>query len=202
MPDTPPHKRLIVGLGNPGRAYRHTPHNIGWEVVDRLAGDFGLQWATSRRHEAELAEGPTDIGPLCLMKPLTFMNLSGRAVASWVRTKPIDLADILVITDDINLPLGRVRIRPGGSAGGHNGLKSLIACLGSDQFPRLRIGINPGQYIDDLTNYVLSPLPARERAWLSDVQELAAEAVRVWAVEGCRKAMNRFNGQFVAPPET
>ena len=127
-----------------------------------------------------------EAGPLCLMKPLTYMNLSGQAVAAWLRHRPLDLQDILVITDDVNLPMGKIRIRKGGSAGGHNGLKSLIACLGSDQFPRLRIGIDPGTGIYDLREFVLSSLPPREKVWLGDSLDMAAKAALIWATEGCR----------------
>lgn len=201
MSASAPEKRLIVGLGNPGRAYRHTPHNVGWDVVDRLADSFGFSWTDSKRYNAEIAEGLAgEAGPLCLMKPLTYMNLSGQAVAAWLRNKPLDLQQILVITDDVNLPMGKIRIRDGGSAGGHNGLKSLISCLGSEMFPRLRIGIDPGTGIYDLREFVLSSLPAREREWLGDSLGMAADAAIVWAREGCRAAMNKFNGVQIDPP--
>lgn len=194
--------KLIVGLGNPGRRYAATAHNLGFEVVDRLARRWGFALRMNERYEAEIAEGQIASVPAMLVRPRTFMNLSGRAVAAIARQRELGPDDLLVITDDVNLPIGRLRIRQGGRAGGHNGLKSIIACLGSDAFARLRIGIHPGADIDDLVQYVLAKLPPEERRRLDKMLDLAADAVEHWAAQGSVAAADRFNGikPFEADP--
>ncbi len=186
--------KLIVGLGNPGRRYAATAHNMGFEVVDRLARRWGLALRTNERCEAEIAEGQVASVPAMLVRPQTFMNLSGRAVAALTRQRELGADDLLVITDDVNLPIGRLRIRSGGSAGGHNGLKSIIECLGTDAFARLRIGIHPGAEIDDLVQYVLAKLPPEERRRLDQMLDLAADAAQHWAAQGAAATADRFNG--------
>lgn len=194
--------KLIVGLGNPGRRYAATAHNLGFEVVERLARRWGMALRSIERYEAEIAEGQVASIPALLVRPRTFMNLSGKAVAAIARQRELGPDDLLVVTDDVNLPIGRLRIRPSGRAGGHNGLKSIIECLGSDAFARLRIGIHPGGEIDDLVQYVLAKLPPEERRRLDKMLDLAADAAEHWAAQGAVAAADRFNGMkpFEADP--
>jgi PTH1 family peptidyl-tRNA hydrolase len=184
--------RLVVGLGNPGTRYLGTRHNIGFELVDRLAsGGSGASF--SRKFEGLLAETEIDYRRVLLLKPETFMNLSGRSVGQAVRFYKIDASEILVVCDDLSLPLGKLRIRPGGSDGGQKGLRDIAAHLGTEQFPRLRIGI--GEQGDlDATDFVLSRFRSPERAVIDDALILATQAVAVWVTQGVETAMNRFNG--------
>jgi PTH1 family peptidyl-tRNA hydrolase len=185
--------RMVVGLGNPGRRYTQTRHNIGFMVVDWLAAQAAASaWRSDRRAEVtRIGVGGTGV---LLVKPQTFMNASGEAVqalAAWHRVEP---AAILVVTDDLDLPFGRVRLRPSGSAGGHNGLKSIIAQLGTTQFPRLRIGIGRPE-VGDPIDWVLSPFDPHEAQDLPRLCEVAGgialDAVRV----GVHTAMNLHNGR-------
>ena len=156
--------KIIVGLGNPGRRYEATPHNLGFEAVDELARRWALDWRLRERDRMFLAEGRAGGEAVALIKPVTFMNLSGEAVAPFVRQKELGDEGLLVVTDDVNLPIGRIRLRPSGSHGGHNGLRSMIERLGHSEFGRLRIGIQPTWPVDDLVAFVLQRLPpARAR---------------------------------------
>jgi PTH1 family peptidyl-tRNA hydrolase len=186
--------KVIVGLGNPGARYRGTYHNIGFDVVDELA----------RRHGATFGAAPTDAliarvrdmaDDVLLVKPLTFMNLSGRAVGDLQRFYKVELSDLLVVFDDVNLPTGRLRIRPSGSAGGHNGLTSIIECLGSDAIPRLRVGVGRGDPRRDLASHVLARVPVEEAAILRDAAALAADAAEVFIASGIGEAMNGYNNR-------
>ncbi len=179
---------LVVGLGNPGPGYARTRHNAGFLALDRLAEEEGL--AFRRRGEALLAEW--DRG--WLMKPLTYMNASGRAVAPFVRRKAIPLDRLLVVHDDMDLPLGRLRLKRGGSAGGQRGVASVIEALGDPGFDRLRIGIGRPPPGVDPVDWVLSPFRPEEREVLAAVLGAAADAIRVWRVEGLAAAQSRFNG--------
>jgi PTH1 family peptidyl-tRNA hydrolase len=156
---------LVIGLGNPGRKYRGSPHNAGYEVVDRLAARHGISLAASRKTLAEIGEGEIGGVTVALMKPTTYMNLSGEAVATFLKYRELDKTrDLLVVSDDINLLLGRLRLRGSGSHGGHNGLRSLIHHLGTTEFPRLRLGVYPpGADIRDRTVFVLTPLWGEEK---------------------------------------
>lgn len=184
--------KLVIGLGNPGSKYQGTRHNIGFELVDRLArGGRGSTF--SRKFEAQVAEIEIDYQRVLLLKPETFMNLSGRSVGQAVRFYKIEPPGILVVCDDLALPVGRMRIRPGGSDGGQKGLKDIAAHLGTDQFPRLRIGIGE-QGDQDAADYVLSRFRSPERAVVDDTLILATQAVAVWVTQGIDQAMNRFNG--------
>jgi PTH1 family peptidyl-tRNA hydrolase len=184
---------LIVGLGNPGRQYEWTRHNAGYLVVDELARRTGQ---TPRVKECQaLTAGAQLAGQsVRLVKPQTFMNLSGVAVEQ-LRTKyeVRDAANVMVITDDFTLPFGKVRIRPGGSAGGHNGLKSLISKLGTNQFPRLRLGIAPDHPLNNPAEFVLAEFPPNDRAALAAMVERAADAVEFILTDGIANAMNKFN---------
>ena len=183
---------LIVGLGNPGRRYDGTRHNIGFNVVDDLA----------RRHRAEWEAAPRGIDALVarwrladtvVVKPLTFMNLSGQAIVGLLQFYKIDPAGLLVVVDDVNLELGRLRIRSRGSAGGHNGLKSVIAALGSEEFARLRIGVGRGDGRRDLADHVLAKFEAEERPIVAETVSRTTDAVELFVAEGIGPVMNRYN---------
>lgn len=184
--------KLVVGLGNPGAKYAGTRHNIGFEVVDLLAkGGSGASF--SRKFEGELAEVEIDYRRVLLLKPQTFMNLSGRSVAQAVRFYKLDPADVLVVCDDLSLPLGRLRIKPGGSDGGQKGLRDVAAHLGTDQYPRLRIGLG-ARGEADAVDFVLGRFRPAERPVVNDGLILAVQAAAVWVGQGIDVAMNRFNG--------
>jgi len=190
--------KLVVGLGNPGSKYQGTRHNIGYEAVDRLAeGGSGARFA--RKFDGLLAEAEIDFRRVLLLKPETFMNLSGRSVAQAVRFYKLDLADVLVICDDLNLPLGKLRIRGGGSDGGQKGLRDISAQLGSEDYARLRIGIGDRGAID-ATDFVLGRFRGAERPIIDDALILAVQAVAVWTTQGLAAAMNRFNGPAEKSP--
>jgi peptidyl-tRNA hydrolase, PTH1 family len=177
--------RLVVGLGNPGQQYERTRHNVGFAAVDRLAAD--AEWKT-----ADLGLW-TKVGDLFLAKPTTYMNESGQFVKPFASYRNITPAEILVVYDEIALPLGRLRIRPNGSAGGHNGMKSLIAHLGTDRFPRLRIGVGPQPAGVDSAQWVLGKFAPAERKTLEDVLDQAAAAARELETENLDAVMNRYN---------
>lgn len=185
-------RKLVVGLGNPGSKYEETRHNIGFAVVDRLArGGSGAPF--SRKFDGLLAEADIDFHRILLLKPETFMNLSGRCVRQALQFYKLELADVLVICDDLNLPLGKLRIRPGGSDGGQKGLRDITAHLGSDAYARLRIGIGDRGPID-AADFVLSRFRAAERPIIDDTLIVATQTVAVWVTQGIPNAMNRFNG--------
>ena len=182
--------KLIVGLGNPGRPYAGTRHNVGFDVADLLAERHGLAWESAPA-EALLAKWRQ--ASALVIKPLTFMNLSGQAVGDLLRFYKIDLADLFVVVDDVNLELGRLRARPGGSAGGHNGLKNLIGLLGTEEFARLRVGVGRGDGRRDLADHVLTKFEPQERADVVEAVGRAADAAELFVVEGIGPVMNRFN---------
>jgi PTH1 family peptidyl-tRNA hydrolase len=184
--------KLVVGLGNPGSKYQGTRHNIGFELVDRLA-QGGRAATFASKFEGQLAEIEIDFRRVLVLKPETFMNLSGRSVGQAVRFYKLSLADVLVVCDDLSLPVGKLRLRSGGSDGGQKGLRDITAHLGTDQFPRLRIGIGENTDID-AADYVLSRFRGTERTAIDDSLILATQAVAVWVTQGIDAAMNRFNG--------
>jgi len=184
--------KLVVGLGNPGPKYEGTRHNVGFAAVDLLATRHGLQWESAPRGiEALVAHWR--IGGAMLAKPLTFMNLSGTAIVGLLQFYKIEPADLLVVVDEVQLDTGRVRIRPDGSAGGHNGLKSTIASLGTDGVPRLRIGVGRGDARRDLADHVLARFEPDERSVIDDAIERAADAAQLCIADGVLAAMNRYN---------
>ena len=191
--------KLIVGLGNPGYEYHLTPHNLGFMAVDRLADDCGVDIA---RREAQAVTARTELEgeQIILAKPQTYMNLSGMAVARLLEKYELAPADLLVLVDDVDLPLGMLRIRPRGSAGTHNGLKSIIGSLQADEFGRVRLGARPEREVDDRVSYVLGPFRKADLEHVAEMLERAGEAVRVILKEGIPAAMNRFN-QRVRSPE-
>jgi peptidyl-tRNA hydrolase, PTH1 family len=184
--------KLLVGLGNPGSKYQGTRHNIGFELIDRLA-QGGLQSGFCRKFDGLLAEVEIDFRRVLLLKPQTFMNLSGRAVGEAVRFFKLPLSDLLVVCDDLNLPVGKLRLRPGGSDGGQKGLRDIASHLGTDQYSRLRIGIGANEEMD-ATDFVLSRFRSSEQPKIDDALILATQAVAVWVTRGVDAAMNRFNG--------
>jgi len=186
-------KKLIVGLGNPGKQYMHTPHNIGFAVIDELAARFALNLRRSFRFRASLADGQLDGIQAFLVKPTAFMNLSGPVVAAIIRHKGFLADDLIVIADDANLPEGQLRIRAKGSSGGHKGLQSIIASLGHDNFTRLRLGIGQARGGDELTEHVLTPFPAAARKKVESMIGKAADAVVFLLKNGVEAAMNMFN---------
>jgi PTH1 family peptidyl-tRNA hydrolase len=186
--------KLIVGLGNPGREYRETRHNIGFMVVDQLARRHGLTLAMAPSQVPETFIAKKFGGePLLVAKPLTFMNRSGDAVAALARYYDVPAADLLVVVDEVALPFGRLRARARGSAGGHNGLKSIVERLGTTEFPRLRLGVGRGDTRRDLADHVLSTFEADEVSGLEEFITRAADAAEMFAAEGIAKVMNAYN---------
>jgi peptidyl-tRNA hydrolase, PTH1 family len=186
--------RLVAGLGNPGPEYEGTRHNVGFAVVDRLAGDEGIS-VKRLDSRALTGRGRIENEAVVLAKPVTYMNASGEAVA--VLLKKLDLAteDLLVVSDDIDLPVGALRLKPRGSSGGQKGLRSVEVSLGTGEFARLRIGIRGEHYTreNELSDYVLDRFSRSERPTIDEAVGRAADAVRAWIVTGIDVAMNRFN---------
>lgn len=187
MPEDTP-IRLIVGLGNPGREYENTRHNAGFMILDRLAARLRVEFGNERKFEARFARS----GQLFLLKPQTFMNLSGRSVAAVCQFYKIQPAEVLVVYDDVALPEGKLRLRRSGSAGGHNGMKSIIACLGTDQFPRVRFGVGAAEG-KAMVGHVLGAFDPANLASLDKSLENAVDAVSMCALRGLTAAMNHFN---------
>jgi PTH1 family peptidyl-tRNA hydrolase len=190
--------KVICGLGNPGERYRSTRHNVGFRVVDLLADRWGLTGAGRVREGTARLEAtrPEPIGRVLLVKPLRFMNLSGSALKAAMRQTDADPAThLLVICDDADLPLGKVRLRRSGSAGGHNGLRDIIAALGTDEFNRLRVGIGRG---GEMVDHVLATFKPGEKTLASEAIATAADAAEQWLRDGIEAAMSAFNGLDLA----
>jgi PTH1 family peptidyl-tRNA hydrolase len=184
--------KLVVGLGNPGPKYEGTRHNVGFAAVDLLAKRHGAQWeAAPRGIDALVARWRAE--DTVLAKPLTFMNLSGAAVVGLTQFYKIEVPDLLVVFDEVQLETGRIRVRAEGSAGGHNGLKSVIGSLGTNQVPRMRIGVGRGDSRRDLADHVLARFDADERDVIAEAIENAADAAEVFVTDSLAVAMNRFN---------
>lgn len=190
--------QLIVGLGNPEPKYDRTRHNIGFEVVDALASRWQISWSENRRFQGLFGEGRGPKGDkLRLLKPLTYMNRSGqaiRAATDWYKLAP---ESVLVVYDDMDLPVGRLRLRLSGSAGGHNGMKSAIAHLGTQNFPRLRLGIGKSGGGKENISHVLGKFSPQETKLISEVLQLTAEAVELAIKQGVEKAMSLYNSRSV-----
>lgn len=183
----------MVGLGNPGPSYDDTRHNVGWWVVDRLAYDWGFG-PFSRKGASLEVEGTVGDEPVLLLKPTTYMNRSGRALTALRTLAPFDVtSDLLVVVDDASLDVGRIRFRPGGGAGGHNGLQSVTEALGTREYPRLRVGVGRPPAGVDLADWVLSPMSEEDEEVVAGLLPALTEGVEVWAAEGVEAAMNRFN---------
>jgi PTH1 family peptidyl-tRNA hydrolase len=185
--------KLVAGLGNPGREYAGTRHNVGFEVMDLLARRHHLPWPAKLDGSSVEARWRRPDADVLLVKPLTYMNLSGRAVSELARFYKIDLPDVLVVADDVNLPLGRLRARASGTEGGHNGLRSIAESLGTIDYARLRIGVGRGDWRRDLADHVLARFEPDEQAGMEDAIARAADAVEVWISDGLARVMNTFN---------
>ena len=192
--------RLIVGLGNPGPEYVWTPHNLGFLVVDRLAEAGGIR-VERPEAKAYIGRGKLAGQEVLLAKPQTYMNVSGLAVRELIERFECDPAELIVIYDDVALPWGMIRIRARGSAGGHNGLKSLIGAIGTGEFARVRLGVQPEHPVADRVAYVLSPMSKAELEMAAEMVDEAAEAVQLILAEGTQRAMNRFNRRVPPPGE-
>ena len=194
--------KLIVGLGNPGREYRETRHNVGFMVVEEIARRYALSWgqAPAQVPDAFIAKR-FGTEPVLLAKPLTYMNLSGDAVAALMRYFDVPTTDVLIVVDEADLPFGKLRARARGSAGGHNGLKSIIERLGTTEFSRLRLGVGRGDDQRKLSDHVLSIFERGQRAELESFITRAADAAEMFVAEGIGKVMNTYNPE-AAPSET
>ena len=199
MTETMPSPALIVGLGKPGSEYAGHRHNIGFQVVDALARAHDLAFVRRKAARARVAEGRIGGRPVLLAQPRTFMNLSGRAVGRLSRAHEMPPERILVVYDDLDLPLGRLRLRPDGGSGGHKGMRSIIDTLGSQAFPRLRVGIDRPPGGMDAAEYVLQPFVEQDQALLRDTLERAVAAIECWLAEGIVVAMDRFNRPSTPP---
>ena len=185
--------KLVVGLGNPGKRYDGTRHNVGFMVVDALAKGSGVG-SFQDRFDADLAEWHEAGAKILLMKPQTFMNLSGRAVREAVDFYQIDLQDVLIVCDDMSLPLGKLRFRARGTHGGHNGLRDIQQHLAGTEYSRLRIGVDvPGEEKDAI-GHVLGKFKPSEKPAIEDAISLAAQGVATWVGQGIQKCMNQYNG--------
>lgn len=194
--------QLIVGLGNPEPKYEQTRHNIGFAAVDAASRSWQIPMSENRKFQGAFGEGKLNADKIRLLKPLTYMNNSGmaiRAVTDWYKLPP---SSLLVIYDDMDLPLGKIRLRLSGSAGGHNGMKSAIAHLGTQNFPRLRIGIGKAQGTttndSSTVSYVLGRFSTAENQIVSEVLQLVLEAVELAVKQGIEKAMNRYNNSSIS----
>ena len=191
--------KAIVGLGNPGPQYKGTRHNVGFDVVDEVARRASIAFESAPA-EALIARWRRPDDAILLIKPLTFMNLSGQAVGELSRYFKIDVADLIVVVDEVHLPLGKLRARSTGSAGGHNGLKSIIAHLG-DAFARLRLGVGRGGEQRNLADHVLSKFERDEAAEVARMTARAADAAEMFIASGIGAVMNAFNGGDPATTE-
>lgn len=186
---------IIVGLGNPGREYQNTRHNIGFDVIDAIADHYGIT-VDEKKHKALVGKGIIAGQRVVLVKPQTYMNLSGESVRDVVDFYKIDEKDtLIVISDDISLDVGQIRIRKKGSAGGHNGLKNIIAHLGHDEFKRVKMGVGEKPKGYDLADYVLGHFNGEERVTMNESAKRAAEAIESIITDGPDVAMNRYNGK-------
>lgn len=185
---------LIVGLGNPGAEYAKTRHNAGFILVEKLAEQWKSSWASERKFVARIAKAERGGGKVILCEPQTFMNLSGEAVGALVKYYQLPLAKVLIVVDDADLPLGEIRLRPGGGSGGHHGLESVTQHLGSRDYARLRVGIGRKDEARQITGHVLGKFAEDEREMLEKVLERAAGQIECWLSAGLQKAMSQFNG--------
>lgn len=186
--------RLIVGLGNPGAEYAKTRHNAGFMLVELLVTRWRAAWNTERKFQARIAKTEREGRRMVLCEPQTFMNLSGEAVGAVVKFYQLPLKQLIVAVDDADLPLGQIRLRPGGSSGGHHGLESIEQHLGTREYARLRVGIGRTDGAREITGHVLGRLSKTELAAMEKVLTRAADQVECWLAHGLQKAMSQFNG--------
>lgn len=184
--------KMVVGLGNPGRRYKNTPHNLGWEVISFISKEKHIK-LNKKKFQAKFGRGKIDKKEIILVQPTSFVNLTGFVVLNLKKYYKILLEDILIICDDFNLPVGRIRIRPQGSSGGHKGLGSIIDSLETNKFARLRLGIGPLPEEENPANFVLQPISSEVKKKVKDMIRLSAEAVYCWGKEGIKVAMNKYN---------
>jgi len=192
---------LIVGLGNPGAEYAQTRHNAGFLLVEKLAAQWKTDWTNERKFKARMAKSDRQGKRVLLCEPQTFMNLSGETVGEVTGFYQLPLPQLIVAVDDADLPFGEIRLRPGGSSGGHHGLESIEQHLGSREFARLRIGIGRKDGARQITNYVLGKFEPAEQELLEKILERAANQVECWLAAGLQKAMSQFNGVIDSPNE-
>lgn len=185
--------KLVIGLGNPGAEYDGTRHNVGFEVLDRLAARHGLDLVRDRRLGARVARGTVAGADTTLVAPESYMNLSGPVVARMVRERDVPLDELLVISDDFHLALGKLRVRARGSAGGHNGLRSIIGALGSEEFARMRVGIGEPPS-GSAEQFVLTRFRPAERQVMQETLDRGADCAEDWCRLGTLETMNRYNG--------
>ena len=185
---------LIVGLGNPGAEYAQTRHNAGFLLVEKLAAQWKADWTNERKFKARMAKSDQQGKRVLLCEPQTFMNLSGETVGDVAGFYQLPLPQLIVAVDDADLPFGEIRLRPGGSSGGHHGLESIEQHLGSREFARLRIGIGRKDGARQITNYVLGKFEPAEQGLLEKILERAANQMECWLAAGLQKAMSQFNG--------
>lgn len=186
--------KLIVGLGNPTSKYEKTRHNVGFEVIDQISEEYNISVDTVK-HKGVYGKGKIEGQTVVLLKPMTYMNLSGESVVAVANYYKILPEDIIVIYDDINLDVGRLRIREKGSAGGHNGIKNIIAHLGTDAFPRIRVGVGMKPPKMDLADYVLSRFTKEEQMMVKSGYDNACKALELMVIDDISKAMNDYNGK-------
>ncbi len=190
---------LIVGLGNPGAEYSRTRHNVGFLLVERLAGSWDGHWAYESKFNARLARADGAGASVLLCQPQTYMNSSGDAVGAVARFYQVPMSGLLVAVDDADLPLGEIRLRPGGSSGGHHGLESVEQQLGTRDYARLRMGIGRQSGAREITGYVLGRFSSTEAPLVDKVLTVASRQVECWLEAGIQKAMSQFNGAVVGP---
>jgi len=191
---------LIVGLGNPGAKYAQTRHNVGFQLVEQLAGQWKAAWTTEKKFQSKLARFERGGRSIILGEPQTFMNSSGEAISALAGYYHLPLKQLLVVVDDADLPLGEIRLRARGSSGGHHGLESIEQHLATREFARLRIGIGRADEVGrEITDYVLTPFGGLELAVLERVLQAASRQVESWVDSGIEKAMTQFNGVVNGP---
>lgn len=191
-------RHLIVGLGNPGKTYEGTRHNVGYRVLDVVAEKEGLSFQKKQAWKGVVAEGSLGSSSVILFKPLTFMNESGVAVAHVMRYLGLELSGLLVVVDDVAIPLGQLRMRKGSGSGGHNGLQNIEDLLQTNDYARLRIGVGDRSE-GDLADYVLSRFAKDEERLLPQILERAVDAIKIWLEKGLTSAMDFANKKFIEP---
>ena len=197
-PPTPPRRKIIVGLGNPGARYAHTRHNIGFDCIDKLAQRWNIPLSDRRQHVA-LGQGEFEGTPVVLAKPRTFMNNSGHAARYLIDRFRAQASDLVIIYDEMDLPLGIIRLRPRGGTAGHQGMASIVELVGTNKFPRIRVGIGKPETADDWVRYVLEPFTTEESPLVHEVVDRVAASLDSLLTEGIDRAMNHFN-TTPAPP--
>lgn len=187
--------KLIVGLGNPGSRYERTRHNVGFMVIDQIGSELEAEFKSSTSFNAYFCKTKFRNEEIVLLKPLTYMNLSGDAVGAVVRWYKIELENVLVIHDDVSLPLGRIRLQKGGGAGGQHGVESIIDCLGDNNFDRIKVGVGPDPGGERRADFVLSEVNEEDRELFKESLELSSKAAKSWITNGVDATANRFNGK-------